>query len=185
LPNRTSGALPRASATLPAASDLPPASLPMLLCQITDPHIVRDGTLAYGKVDTAGMLERCVRQIRAMSRAPDLVVVTGDLTDHGQADEYAKLAELLAPLSMPVYLAAGNHDDRAALQAAFPQWPHLRGADGFVQYVVDDFAVRLVVLDTVIPASPAASCATSACAGSIARWPPRRGRPSSRSITHR
>lgn len=126
----------------------------MLLCQITDPHIVRDGALAYGKVDTAGMLARCVQQIGAMSRAPDLLVVTGDLTDHGAPDEYAKLAELLAPLSMPVYLAAGNHDDRAALQAAFPHWPHLRGEDGFVQYVVDDFALRLVVLDTVIPNRP-------------------------------
>jgi len=123
----------------------------MLLCQITDTHIVREGTLAYGKVDTPRMLEHCVRQILALPRRPDAIVATGDLTDHGSPEEYALLAELLAPLPMPIYLLAGNHDERRALQAAFPDQPHLRGEDGFVQYVVDDLAVRLVVLDTVLP----------------------------------
>lgn len=126
----------------------------MLLCQISDPHLVAAGTLAYGRVDTATMLERAVRKIRALPRAPDAVVATGDLTDGASAEEYGLLAELLAPLAMPVYLAVGNHDDRDALRAAFPRHTHLHGEDGFVQYVIDDFAVRLVVLDTLIPGAP-------------------------------
>jgi 3',5'-cyclic-AMP phosphodiesterase len=126
----------------------------MLLCQISDPHLVPAGTLAYGRVDTPAMLERCVRKIRALPRQPDAVVATGDLTDNATATEYGLLAELLAPLDMPVYLAVGNHDDRRALQTAFPRHKHLLGEDGFVQYVIDDFAVRLVVLDTMIPNAP-------------------------------
>jgi 3',5'-cyclic AMP phosphodiesterase CpdA len=55
---------------------------------------------------------------------------------------------------MPVYLAVGNHDDRDVLRAAFPEDSHLAGEGGFVQYVVDDFAVRLIVLDTLIPGAP-------------------------------
>lgn len=125
----------------------------MLLCQITDPHIVPAGTLAYGRIDTVGMLEDCVRKIMALPRLPDAVVATGDLTDHGTADEYGMLAELLAPLSMPLYLAVGNHDDRSALRSAFPQHRYL-GEAGFVQYVVDDLDVRLVVLDTLVPGTP-------------------------------
>jgi 3',5'-cyclic AMP phosphodiesterase CpdA len=126
----------------------------MLLCQISDPHLVSEGRLAYGRIDTPGFLERCVRKILSLPRVPDAVVVTGDLTDHGTPDEYAFLDELLRPLNMPTYLAVGNHDDREVLQKCFPEQTHLRGADGFVQYVVDDFEVRLVVLDTLIPRAP-------------------------------
>lgn len=123
----------------------------MLLCQISDPHVVAPGELAYGHVDTAQMLERCVARVRALSTPPDAVIVTGDLTDHGDAAEYRRLAELLAPLSAPLYLLCGNHDRRETLQAAFPDHPHLRGEHGFVQYTVEDFDVRLVVLDTTVP----------------------------------
>jgi 3',5'-cyclic-AMP phosphodiesterase len=128
----------------------------MLLCQISDPHIVKEGTLAYGRIDTPRMLERCVRKILALPRQPDLVVATGDLTDHAAADEYAVLRNLLAPLAakMPVYLAVGNHDDRDALRAAFPEHLYLAGHDGYIQYVVEDFPLRLVVLDTLIPGAP-------------------------------
>jgi len=126
----------------------------MLLCQISDPHIVERGSLAYGKVDTPLLLERCVRKILALPRRPDAVIATGDLVDTGTAAEYGLLAEILAPLDMPLYLAVGNHDDRQALRAAFPKHTHLHGDDGFVQYAVEDFDVRLIVLDTLIPQRP-------------------------------
>jgi 3',5'-cyclic AMP phosphodiesterase CpdA len=126
----------------------------MLLCQISDPHIVCEGALAYGRVDTARMLERCVSKILALPRLPDAVVATGDLTDHGSVEEYGLLAELLAALPMPLYLVVGNHDDAHSLRSAFPHHEYLNGADGFVQYAVEDFEVRLVVLDTTVPGAP-------------------------------
>lgn len=126
----------------------------MLLCQISDPHIVCTDTLAYGKVDTGPMLQRCVRKILALPRLPDAVVATGDLTDHGTVDEYRLLAELLAPLHMPLYLVAGNHDSPQALRSVFPQHTYLAGEDGFIQYAIDDFDLRLVVLDTTVPGRP-------------------------------
>ena len=126
----------------------------MLLCQISDPHIVPKGTLAYGRVDTGRMLQRCVQKILALPRLPDAVVATGDLTDHGTLDEYELLAELLAPLQMPVYLVAGNHDDAQVLRSVFHTHAHRVNKEGFLQYVVDDFDVRLVVLDTTIPGEP-------------------------------
>ncbi len=126
----------------------------MLLCQISDPHIVPEGTLAYGRLDTGRMLEHCVRKILALPRAPDAVVATGDLTDHGTVEEYERLSELLAPLRVPLYLVVGNHDDPRTLRSVFSQHTYLAGADGFVQYAVEDFDVRLVVLDTTVPGAP-------------------------------
>src|SRR5262245_26839834 len=122
----------------------------MLLCQISDPHIVAAGALAYDQVDTASMLDRCVRKVLSLSRLPDAVVVTGDLTDNGTHAAYDQLAKILDPLPMPVFLAMGNHDVRNQLRSAFPQHRYLAGVDGFIQYVVEEFAVRLVVLDTAV-----------------------------------
>lgn len=123
----------------------------MLLCQISDCHVVDEGQLAYGRIDTPGMLERCVRRILELPRRPDALIATGDLTEHATASEYGVFADILAPLRMPILLAVGNHDERGALQAAFPDQAHLRGEDGFVQYAIEDFALRLIVLDTVVP----------------------------------
>ncbi len=123
----------------------------MLLAQISDLHLKAERRLAYGVVDTASMLERCVRSILALPQRPDAVVATGDLVDLGQPDEYALLGELLAPLAMPVYLMAGNHDERSALRAAFPGHGHLRADPDFVQYAIDAHPLRLVCLDSVVP----------------------------------
>ena len=92
----------------------------------------------------------------------DCVVVSGDLVNHGAAAEYAHLRELLAPLPMRVCLMPGNHDDRAALAAAFageaeasPLRQAFTGAPLCCQRVdlapADGEALTLLLLDTVIP----------------------------------
>jgi len=123
----------------------------MLLCQISDLHIKAGRKLAYGIVDTAGMLERCIRQLLERPQQPDAIIVTGDLVDYGTSEEYGLLRELLAPLTMPVYLSPGNHDERGALRAGFPDHGYLRQWDPFIQYTIEEHAVRIVALDTVVP----------------------------------
>lgn len=122
----------------------------MILCQISDLHIKPTGKLAYGIVDTAALLERAVARILRLPQRPDAVIATGDLVDQGRPDEYALLRELLAPLPMPVYLLPGNHDERAALRAAFPDHAYLRQWQPFVQYAIDAHPLRIVALDTVV-----------------------------------
>jgi 3',5'-cyclic AMP phosphodiesterase CpdA len=123
----------------------------MLLCQISDLHIKAGGTLTYGVVDTAALLRACIDHILRLPQQPDVVLASGDLVDLGRPEEYALLRELLAPLPMPVYLLPGNHDDRATLRASFPDHAYLRQWPPFVQYVLDEYPVRIVALDTVIP----------------------------------
>lgn len=124
------------------------------LVQLTDLHIREPGRLAYGRIDTAPYLRRAVAGVRALRQRPDAVVVTGDLSDFGRAAEYAHLAELLAPLDMPVYLLPGNHDDRDALRRAFPAHGYLGAEGGFVQYSVMVGGLRLIALDTSTPGHP-------------------------------
>lgn len=127
---------------------------PTFLVQLTDTHIREPGRLAYGRIDTAPYLRRAVDSVLRLRQAPDAVVITGDLGDFGRAAEYAHLAELLAPLPMPVYLMPGNHDDRDQLRRSFPGHAYLGdGGDtgGFVQYAVRVGGLRLLTLDTCVP----------------------------------
>jgi len=122
-----------------------------ILGQISDLHIKQPGKLSYRVVDCAAMLARCVEEILRLPQRPDALVVTGDLVDFGRVDEYVHLRELLSPLPMPYYLLPGNHDERAALRQAFADHAYLRQWAPYVQYAIDDWPVRLVAIDTVIP----------------------------------
>ena len=127
-----------------------------LLAQLTDLHIREPGRLAYGRLDTAPYLQAAVQAIEALPQRPDALVLTGDLTDFGRAAEYAHLAALLQPLSMPLYLLPGNHDDRTHLRRGFADHAYL-GDGEFVQYSVGlgggvgGQGLRLLALDTVEP----------------------------------
>ena len=123
----------------------------MLIAQITDTHIKPPGKLAYGRVDTAPALAACVAAIAALDPLPDVLLATGDLVDGGTEGEYARLRDLLAPLRMPILPIPGNHDERGAMRAAFADCRFLPQDGDFLQYVVDDWPVRLIALDTVIP----------------------------------
>lgn len=123
----------------------------MIIAQITDLHIKPPGRLAYRKVDTAQYLQRAVDYLNQLDPRPDVVVMTGDLVDAGSAVEYGRLREILTSLTIPFLLIPGNPDSRDPLRAAFPGHTWMKGHDGFIQYVVDDYPVRLIGLDTTEP----------------------------------
>jgi Icc protein len=59
---------------------------PVRIAQISDLHIKSPDTLAYGRVDTASALERCVAALNEFKPRPDLVVISGDLADTPTAE---------------------------------------------------------------------------------------------------
>lgn len=122
----------------------------MLIAQITDPHVRANGRLAYGVVDTTAAIARAIEALNNLDPLPDVALVTGDLVDFGRTEEYGVLRELLAPLKIPYFLLLGNHDERQNFRAAFAT-PATRGDADFVHYTVEDWPVRLIALDTVIP----------------------------------
>lgn len=127
----------------------------MIIVQITDTHIKPPGRLAYRRVDTAPFLERAVAAILALTPRPDVILATGDLVDAGDAEEYARLLGLLRPLDIPLFAVPGNHDERAGLAKAFPDLAARVGGSRFFHYTVEDWPVRLIAMDTVLPGSGA------------------------------
>jgi 3',5'-cyclic AMP phosphodiesterase CpdA len=117
---------------------------PFLLLQISDPHI----GASWEEADPDESLLRAVEAILALADRPDALLVSGDLTQNGTAEEYGRLRELLAPLDLEPHVLPGNHDLRAPLRRAFG----LPGTgDEPVSHVVDLGPLRLVCLDSTIP----------------------------------
>lgn len=120
-----------------------------LIAQLSDLHLTLPGRLLYGRIDTVGALRAAIARLLGLQPVPDLLVLSGDLVDEGSAAEYDFLRESLAPLPMPWALMPGNHDERTALRAAFPEQPW-QGAELCCQRR-DTAAGTLLLVDTVVP----------------------------------
>jgi len=114
-----------------------------LLAQISDTHVRADDD---GRA--AWQLKRAMAEARAY-RA-DAILLTGDLVNNEQADEYAVLARTIAEPPAPLFLMPGNHDDRAGIRDAFAQHAYLPRS-GSLSYTIDQFPVRIVALDQIVP----------------------------------
>ena len=121
----------------------------MLIAQISDTHILDESSDHPAARLRADCLARCVADINRQQ--PDAVVFTGDTVQHGRAEEYARLRELLAPLEAPLYPVPGNRDDKYALRTAFADLACLPPGGDFLHYVVEDHEPRLVAIDSTSP----------------------------------
>jgi 3',5'-cyclic AMP phosphodiesterase CpdA len=128
-------------------------SAPVLIAQISDLHIKPPRQLAYGRVDTAAALERCIAHLLAFRPRPDFAVISGDLVDAGTDAEYAHLLRLLAPLDLPFAAIPGNHDSREPMRRAFPSHPYAHPA-GPLDQLHTVRGLDLLLLDSSVPGAP-------------------------------
>lgn len=123
----------------------------MLIAHLSDPHVRPKGELYQGVVDSNAQFAAAIAHVNRLDPRPDLVLLTGDLVDHGHVDEYEMLARLLAVLKIPVLAIPGNHDEREAFRQAFAGQSWLPKA-GPIDYVNGDRGpVRIVALDVTLP----------------------------------
>ena len=118
----------------------------MIIAQISDTHIALDTHDADQRLED---FERTIAALNALDPAPDVIVHTGDVVHNGRQDEYTQATAILAGARAPVYVLAGNKDDRTNLRAAFSARGYLATSSEFVDYAVEDFPVRLIAVDTL------------------------------------
>jgi 3',5'-cyclic-AMP phosphodiesterase len=121
----------------------------MLIAQISDPHVCAPGLLYKGVANSNALLLKAIDHLHQLDRRPDLVLVTGDLTDEGRASEYEHALELFRHLNLPYYVIAGNHDHRERLRAIFTEH-HYLPRTGHLHYCLNDLPVRVVALDSCV-----------------------------------
>ena len=122
----------------------------MLIAHLSDPHLCPPGTLYQSVLDTTPRFAEALAQ--AASFAPDLVILSGDVAEHGDAESYALAYELLGKLPCPILAIPGNHDDREGFRAALSQLPNLVSLpDTGPLHAVAEGSVRVVGLDVTVP----------------------------------
>lgn len=127
-----------------------------VLLHLSDTHLRAQGALLYDSVDSEAYLARALGAIEASGVRPDAIVFTGDLADHGEAQAYQRIHDLVGPLAerleARVIWVMGNHDDRAAFREHLLTHP---GDDPVapVDRVDELDGLRIVTLDTTVPGS--------------------------------
>lgn len=129
----------------------------MKIIHITDFHLSAPGERLWG-LDPHERLSRCLDDIARWHGDAAFCVMSGDLTDKGDARAYDWLAERLEGFPLRTFLMVGNHDEREAFAQAFPQTE--RDPNGFVQSAHETPQGVFVFLDTLKgPVSEGEYCA--------------------------
>ncbi|WP_227998404.1 metallophosphoesterase [Nocardia australiensis] len=116
----------------------------ILLAQVSDTHFDLGAR-------NAERVERVMAYLADLRRRPDAILLTGDITDSGQPDQYAE-ARMALQADIPVYSIPGNHDDRAAFRIALLGEPASTAPINHVHRVGE---LTVVLLDSSIPGEPA------------------------------
>ncbi|MEO1492343.1 MAG: phosphodiesterase [Pseudomonadota bacterium] len=116
----------------------------MKLIQLTDIHLTTPGQTIGGR-DPNANFDRALSH--ALTNHPDTeaIIITGDLSDWGERDDYMRLKAKLNDVDIPVHLCIGNHDDRPTFVDVFPD---LTDQNGFVQKTVALSEGTAILLDT-------------------------------------
>lgn len=120
----------------------------MKLVQISDIHLTVPGE-RMGGLNPHHRFTQALDNVRAHHPDAARIIITGDLTHWGEPAAYQSLREALSDLPCPVRLMIGNHDDRTAFLATFPD--QSRDLHGFVNHAETLDDTRLIYLDTTAP----------------------------------
>jgi 3',5'-cyclic AMP phosphodiesterase CpdA len=121
------------------------------LIHMSDIHLTAPGTSIAGR-DPQANFEKALSCIVADHADSALMVITGDLSDWGDLDDYRRLKACLEAFPVNTRLCIGNHDNRARFLEVFPE---LADQNGFVQSSYDFPAGRCLFLDTSEPGTHA------------------------------
>ncbi|MGW0182078.1 metallophosphoesterase [Nocardia sp. NPDC003345] len=112
----------------------------ILVAQVSDTHF-DVGTR------NAERAQRVMAYLADLRRRPDLILVTGDITDSGKPEQYAE-ARMALQADLPVLAIPGNHDDRAAFREVLLAEPP---ADDPLNQVHRMAGLSVILLDSSVP----------------------------------
>lgn len=122
------------------------------IVHLSDTHLLAGGAALGGRYAVEEHLRETLARVEQLEQRPDALVFTGDLTDLGEPDAYARLRAIVEPvaerLGAPIVWVAGNHDERSQMRRDLLG---LEPTQEPVTGVWDLGGLRLIALDSTVP----------------------------------
>src|SRR5580704_3318027 len=93
----------------------------MRLIQISDLHLFAEPEKTLLGLNTAKSFEAVLACIEQDPISPDMIILTGDLSQDDSAGAYLYIAKACERFTCPVYWIPGNHDVPDLMQKTFVQ----------------------------------------------------------------
>ncbi len=102
----------------------------LLVAQITDTHLFAEFESEVFGVQTNNSLQAVVEKLKALQPQPDILLLTGDLSQDESSLSYNRLSNFIAPLNIPTYWLPGNHDNLPVMEQVL-QHPPINATKSF------------------------------------------------------
>ncbi|MBV8802170.1 MAG: 3',5'-cyclic-AMP phosphodiesterase [Gammaproteobacteria bacterium] len=110
------------------------------IVQMSDLHIFADKEKSLLGVETHKSLSAVIDLIKTDPVSPDIILLTGDLSQDNSEKSYLNIIDLFQELPAPVYCLPGNHDDIDIMTRFFPQ----RNISDLKNIVLDHWQIILL-----------------------------------------
>ena len=127
-----------------AVKKITPAGDPVQVVQITDTHLKKTPGGKLVGMDTDHSLSHVISLVKAERGPVDLVLGTGDISDHGSEEAYQRAQAFFAELGAPAAWLVGNHDCADTMARVL-------GNDGALHRAIDSDRWLIVMLNSRIP----------------------------------
>ena len=118
----------------------------MIIAHFCDTHISLPEPDGSHRLDD---LQRTVDEINGLETQPDVVMHGGDIAHNGTLEEYVAAHDILKTLKAPLFVMPGNKDKRGPMGEVLGDYYGACLSPDFIQYAIDDFDTRIIVLDTL------------------------------------
>jgi Icc protein len=95
----------------------------LLVAQITDTHLFAKVERTLLGLLTNNSFQAVLERISKLQPRPEILLLTGDLSQDESYESYQRLQDSLAPLKIPTYWLPGNHDSLPVMQQVLRQPP--------------------------------------------------------------
>ncbi|MCT7951616.1 3',5'-cyclic-AMP phosphodiesterase [Ancylothrix sp. C2] len=100
-------------------------ALPLLVAQLTDIHLFATPQQELVGFPTSESFLAVLQTLKELQPSPDLLLLTGDLSQDHTKESYQHLQQLISPLGIPTYWLPGNHDSLPFMDEVLTKFPFL------------------------------------------------------------